>query len=219
MWKCSRRSPARPAEGKELDSDRAVSDRDGRIRIEVDRERVAGRRTGVTIWAYKAGRALVRGPTVAFAGPTSPLMTKVVIEEPVKRTIRVVGPDEKPIKGLRLFPRSLVARNSNFPRHIPEPLRVRLTVSTDAKGEATLPYMPAGLEPVTVEVSGAGIAPQTLTLIDFATKPMLRIGRAGRLVGGGAENRGSRSGASRSPFGSKCLADYRLRCLICVLLK
>jgi RNA polymerase sigma-70 factor (ECF subfamily) len=174
---------ARPAEGKERDSDRGVSDRDGRVRMEVARERVEGRRTVATLWAYQPGRALTTGASITFSTGSSTTAARIVLAEPVKRTIKVVGLGEKPIAGLRLFPRVVDPPRPNSRRSIPEELRERLTVSTDENGVATLPYLAPDIVPVTIEVGGVGIARQSLALIDYATKPMLRLKQTGRLVG------------------------------------
>jgi hypothetical protein len=174
---------ARPAEGQEDAVDRAVSDRDGKVRVEIARERVDGKVAGAVIWGYQPGRGVARAATSSLQVTSSPPVVRLTLEEPLKRTIMVVGPDDQPVKGVRLSPRSLRRSNSNFPMQLPEELRARLAVSTDAKGEATLAYLPRGLEPLTAEVSGPGIAKHTIPLIDRAQRPTLRIGRTGRLVG------------------------------------
>ncbi len=174
---------ARPTEGQEVAVDRAVSDRDGKVRVEIARERVDGKLAGAVIWAYQPGRALATASTSALQIPAPPPVVRMTLEVPVKRTIAVIGPDNRPIEGLRLFPRSLRRGNSSFPTALPEELRARLTVATDGKGEATLAYLPRSLEPLTVEVSGQGIATHTLALLDPTNMPTLKIGRMGRLVG------------------------------------
>ena len=92
---------ARPAEGQESVADRAVSDHDGKIRVEIARERVEGRRTSAIIWAYQPGRAIARAATASFPGTASPPVIRLTLEDPVKRTITVVGADDRPIEGLR----------------------------------------------------------------------------------------------------------------------
>ena len=106
-------------------------------------------------------------------------MIRLTVEDPVQRTISVVGPDDRPMAGLRLVPRSLKRGNSSFPIQIPDELLERLTVTTDAMGEATLVYLSQAMEPLTVQIAGAGIAAHTLPLFD---RP-LKMGRTGRLVG------------------------------------
>jgi hypothetical protein len=175
-------APAGLGEAADGAADRAVSDHDGKIRVEIARERVEGRLTGGIIWAYQPGRGLARASTRGLQVTAPPPVVRVTLEEPVKRTITVVGPDDRPIEGLRLFPRAIRA-NRFLGTPIPEELRDRLTVVTDAKGEATLPYLPRGLDPVTVQVSGPGIAAHTLFLADFAVKTTLKLARSGRLAG------------------------------------
>jgi RNA polymerase sigma factor (sigma-70 family) len=171
----------RPAEGEETPDKRTVSDSEGRIRVEIARERVDGKRAGAIIWAYQPGRALARASTATLQA-ASPPVVRLTLEDPVKRTITVVGHDHRPIAGLRLVPRSLRRGNSSFAMPIPEGLLERLTVTTDAQGAATLDYLPRGTEPLTVQVAGPEIAAHTLSLADFPQKTMLKIGRTGRLV-------------------------------------
>jgi len=172
----------RPLEEPEKVPDRAVSDHNGRIRVEFARERVAGRLSGAIIWAYQPGRALARS-SYTLEGTTSPPVIRLTLEQPVKRTIVVVGPDDRPIAGLRLSPRSLRRGNSRVAAPSPDELLERLTVTTDAKGEAIIPYLAPGMEPLTVQVAGPGIAAHTLALIDSPQKTTLKIGRTGRLAG------------------------------------
>ena len=97
--------------------------------------------TGATIWAYKPGKAIARAAS-SLSVTVSPPVVRLTLEEPVKRTIMVVGPDEKPVAGLRVVPRSLKSGRSTLPIAIPDDFLDRLTVMTDAKGEAALAYLP-----------------------------------------------------------------------------
>ena len=162
---------------------RGVSDRDGKVRVEITGERLEGRFAGVIIWAYAPGRALARISIPELDVTAPPRLIRVTLEEPVKRTITVVGPDDRPIEGLRLFPRAFRRNDRSAAMPIPEVLRDRLTVTTDAKGDATLLYLPRGLDPRSVQISGSGIAEHTLWLSGFAQNSTLKIGRTGRLVG------------------------------------
>ncbi len=67
---------------------------------------------------------------------------------------------------------------------VPDELLDQLTVTTDAKGSATLTHLPGTMQPFSLRVAGPGVAPHTLAIDapqgkDFA----LKLGRSGRVVG------------------------------------
>jgi RNA polymerase sigma factor (sigma-70 family) len=163
-------------------TERAVSDHDGRIRSEFPRESADGTAISVDIWAHQPGRAIAMADFGVLRVATPPV-TRLALEQPVKRTITVLGADDRPIEGLRLVPRAVGQRGGRSATEVPDELVERLTVTTDAKGVAILPYLPQGMEPLRVQVAGAGIAMHTLSLNDFPQTKTLRIGRTGRLVG------------------------------------
>ena len=71
----------------------------------------------------------------------------------------MVGPDGRPIAGLRLVPRSLQRGIARMPLSMPEEWRERLTVTTDANGAATIPYLSRGDEHAhRLRCRGPGIA-------------------------------------------------------------
>ena len=179
---------ARPAEGKEKVGGEVVSDQDGKICLEVASEHVEGKITGAIIWAYKPGKALARASTGSLSVTASPPVVRLILEDPVNRTITVVDRTKKPVVGLRLVPRSLRRGNRPVPLQIPDEFLERLTVTSDSRGEATLSYLPQVLPPLTVQVSGSEIAAHTLPLIDLGQKLVLQVGRPGRLVGIVARN-------------------------------
>ncbi len=163
-------------------TDIAVSDRDGRIRAQFPRERPDGTAISAEIWAHRPGLALALADFVVLRAATPPV-TRLTLEQPVKRTITVLGADDRPIEGLRLVPRVVRQRGGRSGAEVPDELVERLTVTTDAKGVATLPYLSQGMEPLRVQVAGAGIAMHTLSLNDVPQTGILRVGRTGRLVG------------------------------------
>jgi hypothetical protein len=172
----------RPLEGPERIVYRAVSDHDGRIRMDIAHERVEGRTSGAMLWAYQPGRAVATS-NVSLQESESPPVIRLTLEQPVKRTITVRDAGDRPVEGIRLAPRSIRQGTSPVPREIPEELLERLTVTTDSKGEATLISLPQRMEPLTVRVAGPGFAAHTLALSDIPQKGSLTIGRTGRLVG------------------------------------
>ena len=60
-----------------------------------------------------------------------------------------------------------------------------LTVATGADGVATLPYLPATIDPLTVRVTAPGIVPHDLPLPDRpgSDRFTLKLGRPARLAG------------------------------------
>jgi hypothetical protein len=172
---------ARPLEAADEIVEHLVSDKDGRVRLHVAPKRVGGALAAAAmIWAYQPGRALALGPARIRDGRFDPVI-RLTLEDPVKSTIKVVGPDDRSLEGFRLAPNSL--RRGRVPVLPPEALSERLTVTTDKKGEATLSCLPPNTQPVTARVAGPGIAPHTLPVNTDQPKMTLEIGHSGRLVG------------------------------------
>ena len=92
-------------------------------------------------------------------------MIHLTLDQPAKWTITVLGPDDRPIAGLRLTPHLLrrTDRRASSPT-VPDALLEPLTVTTDAKGVATLTYLPGTMVPLSIRVAGPGVAPHTLPL-------------------------------------------------------
>ena len=80
----------------------------------------------------------------------------MVLAEPVKRTITVVGVDGKPVAGLTLVPRSYVQGSLSYLWRYPRSGAERLAVTTDANGAATIPYFLADIEHAHGLVFGPG---------------------------------------------------------------
>ena len=112
-------------------------------------------------------------------------MIHLTLDQPAKWTITVLGPDDRPIAGLRLTPHSLRStdRRAASPT-VPDGWLEPLTVTTDAKGVATLTYLPANMAPLSIRVAGPGVAPHTLPLdVPQGKNAVLKLGRSGRVVG------------------------------------
>ena len=167
--------------------ERARSDGQGQVRLEVARERPGAKVQGAFVWAYQPGHAMA---TTSFSlmNGTSPPTIRLTLDQPVKWTITVVGPDDRPIAGLRLAPRKLrssVRRPTmSVLTIVPDELLEPLTVTTDAQGVATLSYLSRNMVPLSIEVTGPGVAPHTLPL-DTPTgrRSILKLGGSGRVVG------------------------------------
>jgi RNA polymerase sigma factor (sigma-70 family) len=164
--------------------ERGTSDDQGRFRIEVVEKRPGRPIVYAELWAFKPGRA-VGTIGIPVLGKTSPGPVRVVLDEPVKRTITVVGADGRPIAGLTLVPRSLGRRSGVPPLSIPEEWRERLVVTTDVNGAATIPYLSRAMYPASMRVFGPEIARHTLPLPEQQGKDdyVLKLGGPGRLVG------------------------------------
>ena len=164
--------------------ERGTSDDQGRFRIQVVEKRPGKPIVFAQLWAYKPGRA-VGTIGIPLQKKASPAPVRVVLDEPAKRTIKVVGADGRPIAGLTLVPRSLLVRRGGIPLSIPEDWRERLVVTTDANGVATIPYLSRAMDPASVVVFGPEIARHTLPFPEQQGKDeyVLKLGRPGRLVG------------------------------------
>ncbi len=108
--------PSSVLEGARME--RGTSDDHGQFQMQVVEKGAGKPIVYVELWAYKPGRAV--GTTgIRILDKTSPEPMRVVLAEPLKRTITVVGADGKPVVGLTLVPRSLgagVAYLSRYPR-------------------------------------------------------------------------------------------------------
>ncbi len=175
-------APRRAPEFSKMQS--IASDNEGKASVQFDRFLPGERVIYASVWAYKPGRSLATaGVPITGKSPREPV--RLVLVEPVTRTITVVGPDGKPIEGLRLVPRSLRLGPTRIPATIPEDLDEELKVTTDAKGVATIPYLSRAMNMLTVWVYGPGIARHTLALAEEpgTVDHVLKLGGTGRLVG------------------------------------
>ncbi len=83
-----------------------------------------------------------------FARKASPFVVPLTLDEPAKCTITVVGPDDRPIAGLRLTPHMVQRTNRRNEPTVPDALREPLTTTTDTKGVATLTYLSETMMPM-----------------------------------------------------------------------
>ena len=170
-----------PAEQRTLQT---VSDDEGRGRLEVVASAAGERVSHAYLWAYKPGQALAV-ESIPFAGNAAIDPIQLVLEEPVKRRIAVVGSDGRPIEGLRVVARSLQEEDKRVPLLIPDDWHEQLTVTTDANGVATIPYLSRDKNMLTVSVGKAGIARHVLPMPERQENGqyVLKLGEIGRLVG------------------------------------
>ena len=109
---------------------------------------------------------------------------RLTLAEPLQRTVTILGPDDRPLAGVRLVP-VLYAFDGRAMFHTPDDRLERLTIASGADGVATLPYFPATIDPLTVRVTAPGIAPHHLALPDRPGRDRitLKLGRPARLAG------------------------------------
>jgi len=164
--------------------ERTRTDGAGQVQLEVARERPGAIVQFANVWAYQPGRAIAT-TAVLLRGKASPPLTHLTLDQPAKWTITVLGPDDRPIAGLRLTPHSLRRTDRGRTRlTVPDGWLEPLTVTTDAQGVATLTYLPGIMMPLSIRVAGLGVAPHTLPLdVPQGQDVVLKLGRSGRVVG------------------------------------
>ncbi len=161
---------------------RTTTDVAGHAQVEVARERPGAKLHHATFWAYQSGRAFAT-TSVLLTGMTPPAVIPMTLGHPAKWTITVLGPDDRPIAGVRLAPR-LLRRTNIFPLAVPDELLEPLTVTTDDKGTATLTNLPETMVLLSIRLAGPGVAPHTQPVDASRGKDVvLKLGRPGRMVG------------------------------------
>jgi len=157
----------------------------GQVQLEVARERPGATVNTASVWAYQPGRAIA-ATNVSLTAKAPPSVIHLILDQPAKWTITVLGPDDRPIAGLRLTPHSLRLTNrGQVGLTVPDGGWLEpLTVTTDAKGVAALTYLPQVMVPLSIRVAGPGVARHTLPLeVSQGKDAVLRLGRPGRMVG------------------------------------
>ena len=163
---------------------RSRTDAAGKVPLEVARERSGVTALSASVWAYQPGRAIAV-TSVSFARKRpSPIVIPLTLDQPANCTITVVGPDDRPMAGLRLAPGLLRRTDPRRVPAVPDAWHESLAATTDAKGVATLTYLPKIMVPLSIRVAGPGVAPHSLPL-DMAAgrNAILKLGRSGRVVG------------------------------------
>src|SRR5262249_54559629 len=107
------------------------------------------------------------------------------LERPAIRTVTVLGPDDRPVAGLRIAPVALRNPNRRFDlQTLPDEWVERFMVTSDTKGAAALACLPPNLVPLSIRIPGPGVAPHTVPLDAPQAKDIvLKLGRPGRVVG------------------------------------
>jgi hypothetical protein len=165
---------------------RATSDEIGEVEVEIAREGPAGTASVGYVWAYQPGRS-VAVASVSLARPGSvPLPVRLTLYKAVELAVTAVGPDNRPIVGLRVAPSTLRLRRA--PRRsiwftVPDEWADRLAVTTDAKGSAMVTCVADDMELLAVRVAGPDVASHALPVNAALGKCTIKLGPRGRLVG------------------------------------
>jgi len=173
----------RPPDGSLPTLAHTMTDEKGAFRLEVARQRFQDIAVVPFIWAYRPGRSIgVQETVLTEKGPMLPV--RVTLAEPLPRTVTILGPDDRPLAGVRLAPVDY-AFNGRAVFQTPDDRLERLTIASGADGVATLPYFPETIDPLTVWVTAPGIAPHHLGLPDRPGRDRitLKLGRPARLAG------------------------------------
>ena len=173
----------RPPDGSLPTLAHTMTDEKGAFRLEVARQRFQDIAIVPFIWAYRPGRSVAVQQTVITEKGAMPPV-RLTLAEPLPRTVTILGPDDRPLAGVRLAP-VLYAFDGRAVFQTPDDRLERLTIASGADGVATLPYFPARIDPLTVRVTAPGIAPHHLGLPDRPGRDRitLKLGRPARLAG------------------------------------
>ena len=161
----------------------SVSDEQGRASSSRVDARAGEQAQAATIWAYKPGRALAWKSLTLTA--ESPAPVRLTLEDPVNRTMTVVGHDGRPIEGVWVVPRLLQIGGTRSAALIPEEWLQELARKTDENGAVAITCVPRSMNMLTFNLVGAGIAQHTLEVPppEGNDKYVIKLGRIGRLVG------------------------------------
>ncbi len=162
---------------------RTTTDAHGAFRLEVDRRRLQGIGLIRVIWAYRPGRTIAM-QRVGLGGNGVLPPVRLTLAEPFKRTVTIRDPDGRPIASVRLAP-LLFGMDGRALYLTPDDWLERLTVATGPDGVATLPYLPAMIDPRRLRVTAPGLIPHEFPLPDRPGRDRiaLNLGRPARLAG------------------------------------
>jgi hypothetical protein len=162
---------------------RTTTDSQGVFRLQVARERLQGIGPFQAVWAYRPGRTIA----VSHVEPTGNAASQPVrltLAEPFPRTVTIRDPDGRPLAGIRLVP-LLDAMDGRGLYFTPDDWLERLTVATGPDGVATIPYLPAKVDPTRLRATAAGMIPHDFPLPDRpgSDRFTLELGRPAELTG------------------------------------
>ena len=161
---------------------RSMTDDRGAFRLEVTRQPPPGIGTRQLIWAHHPGRSLaIQVADLTGNGAINPV--RLTLAKPFNRTLTILD-DDRPVAGVRLAP-VFYTINDRSVYFTPDDQIERLTVVTGADGMATLPYLPAAIDPINLRVTAPGIVAHELPLLHRpgSDRFTLKLGRPARLTG------------------------------------
>jgi hypothetical protein len=160
-----------------------TTDAQGLFRFQVARQPLPGLAPQRFFLAIPPGRTVAVG-MVNVWNDGAPAPVRLTVAEPLRRTLTVLGPDDRPLAGVRLAP-VLCALDETVLFQMPDDRLEQFTITSDAHGVAALPYFPSGIDPMKVRVTAPGIAPHDLPLLDRPARDRitLKLGRPARLAG------------------------------------
>jgi hypothetical protein len=172
-----------PADGTAPTLARTTTDSRGAFRLQIARQPLPGMGPRRFIFAYQPGRS-VAVQEVDLTGDEAPAPVRMTLAEPSRRTVTILGPDDRPVAGARVVPVLCAFEFTRF-FQTPDDRLERLTISSAGDGVATVPYFPSGIDPVTLRVTAPGIAPHDLPLVDRPARDRitLKLGRPASLAG------------------------------------
>ncbi len=166
------------------------TDAEGQFRIASPRLK----RAVFRLWSYRPGLAIA-------LTPSNTPQFDLALRKPRPKTVKVEGPDGRPVPSARLSPQVLTVAGRSSHEHVPDSLAVSLAVTTGPDGQATINYLAGGDQLVVVRLTAAAIGTQDLQLVEnsrrdnqgntitIRLKPTRRLAgrvrnRAGQPVGG-----------------------------------
>jgi hypothetical protein len=163
----------------------ATSDEEGRFTL-VGRDRAPRQNTDMlgTIWAYKPGLGLALLDLLRDDRPDR--VHRLVVEVPAVRKITIHDAEGRPVAGLRVAPRLVQTETSRYNGvPIPDAWLDRLAATTDARGEAPLPFLTRfiDLRTVLVRLKGSARHPLPFPYSKGKEDVTLSLGPAARLAG------------------------------------
>jgi hypothetical protein len=172
-----------PADGTAPTLARTTTDSRGAFRLEIALQPLPGLGPRRFIFAYQPGRS-VAVQEVDLTGDEARAPVRMTLAEPSRRTLTILGPDDRPVAGVRVVP-VLCALDRTGLFQTPDDRLERLTISSAGDGVATLPYFPWGIDPVTLRVTAPGMAAHDLPLVDRPARDRitLKLGRPASLAG------------------------------------
>ena len=116
---------------------KVLSDSNGRFKLRIPSGRIFT--TQVRLWAHQPGRAVATEQLLNVNEIGKP--PQIVLWKPEPRTVKVEGPDGKPVVGARVEPRSIGFPGGPAFARIPASLASPLAVTTGPDGTATVAYL------------------------------------------------------------------------------